>query len=197
MAEHLVFGDRLDCVAVRRLVAGPLAADERRALQTHLRSCPDCRANTGMRGRMLSLGPLAAATWLRGLVSGAGTGAAPVAAKLTAVAATAGLAAGLPASIELSDPGSKPLHAVLVPTKHPAAPTRRVISHTPTELPHRITPVQIRTAAVPVERRHHTQTVDLRSASHDNGGQLATRSEGSGDGGGTDGGSSGGSSGPD
>src|SRR5262249_27006294 len=31
MAEHLVFGDRLNCVAVRRLAAGPLDAQERRA----------------------------------------------------------------------------------------------------------------------------------------------------------------------
>ena len=138
LAEHLVFGDRLDCVTVRRLAAGPLAADERRALKTHLRSCPDCRATAGLRTRVLSVLPVVSVTWLRGLLTGIGAGGAPAAVKLSAVAATAGLAVGLPASVELSDPGSKPLHLVVVPTKpvtpaHPAAAVAqaRALSHDP------------------------------------------------------------------
>src|SRR5439155_25604782 len=54
MAEHIVFGDRLDCVTVRRLVAGTLDGHERRAPKTHLRSCPACRSELGLRGKTLS-----------------------------------------------------------------------------------------------------------------------------------------------
>ncbi len=141
LAEHLVFGDRLDCVTVRRLAAGPLAADERRALKTHLRSCPDCRATAGLRTRVLSVLPVVSVTWLRGLLTGIGAGGAPAAVKLSAVAATAGLAVGLPASVELSDPGSKPLHLVVVPTKpalhahHPAAADARAPSRAQVTIP--------------------------------------------------------------
>src|SRR5436190_21249403 len=47
LAELLVFGERLSCVAVQRLAAGPLDGAERRALKTHVRSCPGCRAGVG------------------------------------------------------------------------------------------------------------------------------------------------------
>ena len=72
LAEHLVFGDRLNCLAVQRLVTGPLDADERRALKTHLRSCSACRTTVGLRGRALELLPVASFDWLRGLFAGAG-----------------------------------------------------------------------------------------------------------------------------
>lgn len=100
LAEHLTFGDRLDCVAVRRLLSGPLDAGERRALKPHLRSCAACRSEAGLRGRIGGLfGPL---TWLRAPVPGL-AGSAPVAAKATAVVATATFAAAVPvATLDLS-----------------------------------------------------------------------------------------------
>jgi RNA polymerase sigma factor (sigma-70 family) len=99
MAEHLVFGDRLDCVAVRRLAAGPLDLDERRALKTHLRSCPECRHAVGARAPALTGSPFSPVHWLRNL-GGIATGGAPLAAKVGAVVATATIAAGVPVAIE-------------------------------------------------------------------------------------------------
>ena len=101
LAELLVFGDRLDCVAVRRLAAGPLDADERRALKTHLRSCPSCRQAVGIRSRVTSFFP----EWLRGLIA---SGGAPVAAKVGAVVASASVAGGVPIAIDHN-------HRVFVP----------------------------------------------------------------------------------
>jgi RNA polymerase sigma factor (sigma-70 family) len=105
MAEHLTFGDRLDCVAVRRLVSGPLDAAEWRALKTHLRSCPACRDVVRLRGRAAGIASAldVPMEWLRMLGAGLVGGGAPVAAKVTAVVATATLAAGVPSAIELSD----------------------------------------------------------------------------------------------
>lgn len=57
LAEQLVFGERLSCAAVQRLAAGPLDARERRALKTHVRSCPSCRRQLGVRGIALALLP--------------------------------------------------------------------------------------------------------------------------------------------
>ena len=93
LAEHLVFGDRLNCVAVQRLAAGPLDAQERRALKGHLRACPQCRGSLGVRGRALGLLPGIPLDWLRGLLAGGG---APVAAKVGAAVATVTFAAGVP-----------------------------------------------------------------------------------------------------
>jgi RNA polymerase sigma-70 factor (ECF subfamily) len=109
LAEHLVFGDRLNCVAVQRLALGPLDGDERRALKTHLRSCSACRSTLGLRGRALSLLPVASLDWLRGLVAGAATGGAPVAAKVGAVVATAAFAAGVPAAVDQASHHPRPL----------------------------------------------------------------------------------------
>ncbi len=103
--------------------------------------------------------PVVSVTWLRGLLTGIGAGGAPAAVKLTAVAATAGLAVGLPASVELSDPGSKPLHLVVVPTKpaphapqhivHARAPSRAQLTiPTPTPTPTVVT--------VRIDERHAT-----------------------------------------
>ena len=172
LAEHLVFGDRLDCVTVRRLAAGPLAADERRALKSHLRSCPDCRAAAGVRTRVLSVLPVVSATWLRGLLTGIGTGGAPAAVKLTAVAASAGLAVGLPASVELSDPGSKPLHLVVVPAR-PTAPLARhavVRARAPSRI-HVVVPT-----ATPA-RTVATVRIDERHATHRSGGASTAGTE--------------------
>ena len=140
LAEHLTFGDRLTCVAVRRLATGPLDGDERRALKAHLRSCADCR---GAFGRPRALGFLPAATldWLRGLAAAAVGGSAPVAAKVGAVVAGASIAA-VPAAVDVTKAHAKgeprfrglaspaaarhPTHRVVVlPRVAPAAPAVR------------------------------------------------------------------------
>src|SRR3954447_2892901 len=63
LAELLVFGERLSCVSVQRLVAGPLHFAERRALKTHLRSCASCRGAVGRRA--LTVWPVPSLEWLR------------------------------------------------------------------------------------------------------------------------------------
>ena len=100
LAELLVFGDRLNCVTVQRLAAGPLDSDERRALKTHLRSCAACRGELGMRGRALGLLPEHAFDWLRGLFATLAGGGAPAAAKVGALVASASFVAGAPITVE-------------------------------------------------------------------------------------------------
>ena len=125
MAEHLSFGERLDCLAVRRLAQGPLDTGERRALKTHLRSCSGCRQQLATRGRALGLLPAGTFDWLRALGSLLAGGGAPAAAKVGAVIATATIAAGVPSAVDLN--GAR---AVAEPRFHgvPAAspaPSRR------------------------------------------------------------------------
>ena len=104
LAEQLVFGDRLNCVTVQRLAAGPLDASERRALKTHLRTCRECRQTMGLRGRALSLFPSGAGLeWLRGLGAGLIGGGAPVAAKVGALFATATIVGGGTVAVEKSN----------------------------------------------------------------------------------------------
>jgi RNA polymerase sigma factor (sigma-70 family) len=93
LAELLVFGDRLDCVTVQRLAAGPLDATERRALKTHLRSCAQCRKALPLRSRAPAWLPGPSLEWLRGLLVGS---AGPAAAKVGAIVATATLAGSVP-----------------------------------------------------------------------------------------------------
>jgi hypothetical protein len=116
LAEHLVFGDRLDCVGVRKLVAGRLDADERRALKTHLRSCASCRRAVGSRAG--GLGFLAPIEWLRGLATGLLGGGAQVAANVGVVVATASLAGGVPAAVEVTQAD---VHRPAAQTAAPAA----------------------------------------------------------------------------
>jgi RNA polymerase sigma-70 factor (ECF subfamily) len=99
LAEHLVFGDRLTCVSVQRLAAGPLDRDERRGLKSHLRSCSSCRNGLGLRGRALGA-PSVTLEWLRGVLAGALGGGAPAAAKVGVAVATVSFAAGVPAAVE-------------------------------------------------------------------------------------------------
>ena len=106
LAEQLTFGERLDCVTVRRLLSGPLDSEERRALKPHLRSCPACRSEAGLRGRIAGL--LTPVEWLRTPLSGI-AGGAPVAAKATALVATATVAAAVPvATLDTGHPHAKP-----------------------------------------------------------------------------------------
>jgi RNA polymerase sigma factor (sigma-70 family) len=125
LAEQLVFGDRLNCVSVQRLAAGPLDMSERRALKTHLRACGDCREALGLRGRALSFfpGPLGF-EWLRGLGVGLIGGGAPAAAKVGAVFATATIAAGVPVAVETTKHHHShraALHLIPVTSGAPAA----------------------------------------------------------------------------
>ena len=186
LAEHLVFGDRLTCVSVQRLAAGPLDGDERRALKSHLRSCPGCREGLGVRGRALSVLPVTSLDWLRGLVAGSVGGGAPVAAKVGAVVATVSFAAGVPAAVE-----SVPAHRLAVPhslrapataRKHlPAAKARvPVAAARPESAP--IVMTQIATVSSVSHRSSGDGSGDARetgTASHDG---TATTSSGSSDG---------------
>ena len=106
LAEQLTFGERLNCVAVRRLATGPLDGDERRALRTHLRSCADCREAVQLRGRAFGMTAGTVLDWLRGLAATAVGGSAPVAAKLGAVVAATSLAA-VPAAVDVAQPHAK------------------------------------------------------------------------------------------
>ena len=123
LAEHLVFGDRLTCVSVQRLAAGPLDRDERRALKSHLRSCSSCRNGLGLRGRALGAPPVTL-EWLRGLLSGALGGGAPVAAKIGAAVATVSFAAGVPAAVETVQVHPLPVRATPIVHVTPVQPTR-------------------------------------------------------------------------
>jgi RNA polymerase sigma factor (sigma-70 family) len=193
MAEHIVFGDRLDCVTVRRLARGSLEGNERRALKTHLRSCPACRSELGLRGKTLSVAPLGVLDWARGLLVGGG---APAAAKVTAAVAAAGLAVGMPGAVEQ-------LPAADV---HPHTPWvgRMVVVHPKVVAPERV-PIA---AVAPRETRHGETTSSESRRGSDGGSSAEGRHSGSGEtttvtaqtsgsDGGRDGGSSGSSDGGD
>lgn len=190
LAEHLVFGDRLNCVAVKRLVAGPLDMDERRALKTHLRSCPGCRSAVGMRGRALGFLPVVSLGWLRNLLPGLVGGSAPVAAKVGVVVATASLAAGVPITVERTTQhhfAAVPQHVKPRAThaSHPAVHTQFAA------LPvfHSTSPAAAHIAAVAVVTRHHgndstANVVDNHGHDGATSGDhpASTGSDGSGDG---------------
>ena len=151
LAEHLVFGDRLNCAAVRRLAAGPLELAERRALKSHLRSCPDCRSELGLRGRALGSLPLAPSEWLQWLGGLFAGGGAPVAAKIGVVAAAATVAAGVPLAAD------RPAHFFhAAPAAHAAVVHRPAAKPTKTRLPSVTT-----TAAVAVRRPVAARPVPL------------------------------------
>jgi RNA polymerase sigma factor (sigma-70 family) len=122
LAELLVFGERLSCAAARRLSEGPLEWGERKALRSHARSCPACRAALGRRAS--ALGALPALDWLRDLAFAGAGGGGVAAAKVGAVAATATLVAGLPAAHDLA-PRSGP-DGASVAQERPAAVQRAV-----------------------------------------------------------------------
>jgi RNA polymerase sigma factor (sigma-70 family) len=159
LAEHLVFGDRLNCVAVQRLAAGPLDADERRALKTHLRSCAGCRSGLGMRGRALGMLPVASLDWLRGLLAGAVGGSAPVAAKVGVVVATATFAAGVPGGIEMSPR----LHYVQA-SRRAAVVTAHHATRAPVAAPPAASPAVSPLRIVSREAEHSTTSAHERSA---------------------------------
>jgi RNA polymerase sigma factor (sigma-70 family) len=157
LAEQLVFGDRLNCVTVQRLAAGPLDAPERRALKTHLRTCAGCRQTLGLRGRALSLFPSASGLeWLRGLGAGLLSGGAPAAAKVGALVATATIAAGVPVAVEQTANGHAQRTTLHLAGAQTAAP-RAAPAVTPPP------PVAVAVSAVVVHRRAATSSDDTRA----------------------------------
>ena len=160
LAEQLVFGDRLNCVTVQRLAAGPLDAPERRALKTHLRTCAGCRQTLGLRGRALSLFPSASGLeWLRGLGAGLLSGGAPAAAKVGALVATATIAAGVPVAVEQTANGHAQRTTLHLAGAQTAAP-RAARAVTPP--PPAAVAVVARAAGV-VHRRAATSSNDTRA----------------------------------
>jgi hypothetical protein len=160
LAEHLVFGDRLNCVAVRRLALGPLDGDERHALRTHLRSCPPCRRTLGLRGRALGLLPVASFDWLRGLFAGLATGGAPAAAKVGAVVATATFAVGVPAAGDQASHHARPV-------------VRHLVSRVADRAPQPVTRLRDRLVAAPVTVVHDAQPIG-RQGGGERGGDRAS-----------------------
>lgn len=129
LAELLVFGGRLSCVSVRRLATGPLDWRERRALKTHLRSCPDCRSAVGARSGAFGFTPRVPLEWLRELI---GLGGMPAVAKIGVVA----VAAATMSSGAAAPAGSTALHGG--PVARPAVP---VIRHS--QLPRHVVQVPV------------------------------------------------------
>lgn len=120
LAETLVFGERLDCEAVRRLSAGPLGWREQRALQRHFRACAACREVVPRRRRALVLLPFLPVDWLRRRVAQVMHWSP--AAKTGAVAAAAVIAAAPPLAVrELGHGGQR---------THGPAPAQRSVAGT-------------------------------------------------------------------
>jgi RNA polymerase sigma factor (sigma-70 family) len=134
LAEQLVFGERLGCATVQRLATGPLEMRERRALKTHLRSCPTCRSELGARGVVLAFLPVAPIEWLQGLLGTLGTGgAAPVAVKVGAAVATATVVASVPIVVDQGHPHVHSLRPVTLARPVTARHPLRTAKHTATE----------------------------------------------------------------
>jgi RNA polymerase sigma-70 factor (ECF subfamily) len=85
LAEHLEFGERLDCASVKSLAEARTTRAQRRAVKSHLRSCTACRSS-GLRFGVLAL-PLG---WLRDGAAGIFGGGAAKAAAVVAAGAAAG-----------------------------------------------------------------------------------------------------------
>ena len=167
LAEQLVFGDRLNCVTVQRLAAGPLDSSERRALKTHLRACQECRQTMGVRGRALTFFPTGAGLeWLRGLGAGLIGGGAPVAAKVGAVFATATIVGGGTVAVERA--------------QHPRAPrpvTLNVVHATPAthaRRPTSLASTAVQVAAVRAPVLHRAVVVGHEESSGDRNGSRGS-----------------------
>jgi RNA polymerase sigma factor (sigma-70 family) len=157
LAELLVFGDRLDCVTVQRLAAGPLDATERRALKTHLRSCAQCRKAVPLRSRAPVWLPGPSLEWLRGLLVG---GAGPAAAKVGAVVATATIAGSVPVVARDVEPHPE-LHKAPTHVRSTALHARAPVAKTAHVV------VVRAPAAVPTEARPTHEQVRRRRSGRD------------------------------
>jgi RNA polymerase sigma factor (sigma-70 family) len=129
LAEHLSFGDDLDCETARGLGSGGLHRTRQRALKRHLRSCVACRTAAPRRRRVGLLTPLAglrdALAWLLG-------GASASAAKVGAVAAAAAVAVGTPVlggdaptQAATAPIGGPPAYSIVAEPPDSAVPLRR------------------------------------------------------------------------
>lgn len=136
LAEELAFGERLDCESVRRLVEGPLAHSERRALRRHLRTCPDCRSSVSLGGGLGALVPLPLVGVVRQL-AGTLDGVAAPAAKVGAVVVAAAAA------------GSLPLASDVIGGHDPVAPAQAV-------------PQPVRQSTPPSVEAHHLRWMETR-----------------------------------
>jgi RNA polymerase sigma factor (sigma-70 family) len=191
LAEHLVFGERLNCIALQRLAMGPLDASERRALKTHLRSCTACRSRLGLRGRALELMPVASLDWLRWLTASVAGGGAPVAAKVGAVVATATFAAGVPIAADEASHRARPI--AVPPASHTWRPLQSALSISMTPRPSAAVSAENRaTAHLTTARRTRPTGDGPHDGKHDGRSRAVTATEPNGhsgsDGGGSDGG---------
>jgi RNA polymerase sigma factor (sigma-70 family) len=121
LAEHLSFGGRVDCDAVRVASA---ADGEHRALKAHLRACASCRKGLAK----VKVGLVTSVSgWARQFAEWAvgGGAAAPIAAKVGAVVATAALgAATAPVAVHAVERAVAPkrAHATTVAATSTASP---------------------------------------------------------------------------
>ncbi|MFN8185897.1 MAG: sigma-70 family RNA polymerase sigma factor [Gaiellales bacterium] len=156
LAEHLVFGGRLDCEQLRQLDPSSLDLAERRALRAHSRSCPSCRTSlrrSALGAVVIPLGLVASvregiAATLGGAVAGA-----PAAVKVGAAVVTAAVATGVPASVEVATDPGKPRAAaieVVAEAEPPAADLRIAPEPESPEPP--AFPVAVPVEDVPVEQ---------------------------------------------
>src|SRR3954447_11513063 len=170
LAELLVFGERLDCVTVQRLAAGPLDATERRALKTHLRSCAGCRRAVPRRSRGPVWLPGPSLEWLRGSLVG---GAGPAAAKVGAVVATATIAGSVPIVAPRVEREPVP-HPAPVHLRETAKPVGTSVAKAAPVVFH--APAPTRSAPAPLRPPHQNVTVE-----HVDAREHATSATGSGD----------------
>lgn len=177
LAEELVFGQSLTCDAAQRLLDGPLAAVERKALRHHFRTCDRCRAA----GVKVAPG-LISLEWLRGRVIDVVVGgAAPAAAKVGAVVAAASVAGGVTVGprIVAHEPhrtAPAPASAVPVADRRPAPTPRPLAAPKPAprvsialRQPLRVAP---RLEPREPEQRHRDspQETETHASGHDGGG---------------------------
>jgi hypothetical protein len=125
-----VFGERVDCETVRGLEASQLTRYERRALKSHVRSCPSCRQK--------GFGLSSIGFWLRDMWAWLAGGGAS-AAKLGAVALTAAAVSApvvTPALISGLGHGSKGGHRLALGAGGPDAVTQleRLVARLPSPL---------------------------------------------------------------
>lgn len=170
LAEQLVFGDRLSCVAVRRLVQGPLDGTERRALKTHLRSCPSCRKAVGAKAGAFGLVP-AAADWLKALPGLLAGGGAPVAAKVGVAVATVTLVGGGSAGFEFAtEKNPRPPHPSA--SRRPAPAAHISVTRTPDGVP-RIPPTVESAVSVKLTSTPGPTIDDRRDSSSSRSGEVS------------------------
>lgn len=117
LAEHLEFGERLDCASVRSLTEARLTRAQRRAVKSHLRSCAACRVEAPLRVGALTL-PAALFDALRAGAAAlfGGGSAAPLAAKAAAVVVVATAAGAAPVLVDRAEPSTAGVESASAPS---------------------------------------------------------------------------------